>query len=289
MRTPFTKYQTVEDISSHLNDENDLIYPICDNVLFLTKKCIYPFEDEICYFDKNQATIVGLFIKQVYLFEEIYCSYKECKINVYLIYQRIIFEAYLKMRYLIKYGEDAQREYRLYSFKDRKTFYNKYSDKNFGYFKVRNDKFLLDLADEGFTMDDLYEMHKSFGGKNIRQLTEEFVDDQSYSSLYGGIASDPIHSDWGEIRQLYLQKTEECRYVGIPNQDYKHFRMLIPMVHLIVESSLYYTEWLQTIDESLKIVAVYKNLFNEMERMCILIMKAVFNEYQNNPNKYMME
>lgn len=288
MWTPFTKYQTVEDISSHLDDENDLIYPICDNVLFLTKKCIDPFEDEVCIFDKNQATIVGLFMKQSYLFEEAYCSYKKCKINVFLLYQRIIFEAYLKMRYLIKYGEDAQREYRLYSFRSRKAFYDKYSDKNSGYFKVRNDKFVLDLADEGFTMDDLSEMHKSFGGKNMRQLTEEFVDNQSYSSIYG-MGSDPIHSDWGDIRQLYLQKTEDCRYVGILKQDYKHFRMLIPMVHLIVESGLYYTEWLQTIDEYLKIVAGYKNLFNEMGRMCILIMKAVFNEYQNNPNKYMME
>lgn len=109
------------------------------------------------------------------------------------------------MSYLIIHGEKAQKEYRLYSFKDRYRFFKSSKDKENGYFDVRNKKFLEDLKSEGFKLEDLESAQKSFGGKNMRQLIEEIDGEGLYNSLYA-IMSDSIHSDWGETRQVYLTK-----------------------------------------------------------------------------------
>jgi len=289
MITPFTGFQKKEDIEPYIDNDSKLIYPICDNILFVAKKCIDPFEEDCCVYDKNQATIVGFYKKQISLFEEFLDSYKLGKFNLCVLYQRIIYEAYLKMRYLIKYGDDAQKEYRLYSYKDRKMFYDKFKDENDGYCEVRNAKFLLDISDDGFAINDLTVRGKAFGGKNVRQLVQELEDDSLYSSLYG-MASDSIHSDWGELRQIYLKKTEDGRYFANTDETYPvHFRYLIPMADLIIDTSKYYIDWNQTIDDKLKIMLAYSSILEEMKRVCSLVMEFVFDTYQTSPNNYMTE
>ena len=289
MITPFTRYQRKEDVKPCLDDDLKLVYPICENILFAAKKCIDPFEEDCCVYNKNQSTIVGFYVKQIRLFEEFFDSYKFGKLNLCVLYQRIIYEAYLKMRYLIKYGYDAQKEYRLYSYKDRKTFYDKFKDEKDSYCEVRNTKFLFDLSNDGFTIDDLAAKGKAFGGKNVRQLVQEFEDDTLYSSLYG-MASDSIHSDWGELRQIYLMKTEDGRYLA--NTDATspvHFRYLIPMADLIIDTSKYYIDWNQTIDDKLKVMLAFSSILDEMKRVCKLVMEWVYEDYQATPSKYMKE
>ena len=289
MTTPFSIFQKREDIEPYIDNDSKLIYPICDNILFVAKKCIDPFEKDFCVYDKNQAKIVGFYVKQIRLFEDFFDSYKLGKFNLCVLYQRIIYEAYLKMRYLIKYGDDAQKKYRLYSYKDRKMFYDKSQDKKDGYYEVRNAKFLLDIADDGFTIDDLAATGKAFGGKNVRQLVQELEDDSLYLSLYG-MASDSIHSDWGELRQVYLMKTEDGQYLANAEETSPiHFRYLIPMADLIIDTSKYYIEWNQTIDDKLKVMLAFSSILDEMKRVCKLIMEWVYEDYQATPSKYMKE
>jgi hypothetical protein len=289
MITSFTRYQRKEDVKPCLDDDSKLVYPICENILFAAKKCIDPFEEDCCVYNKNQSTIVGFYVKQIRLFEEFFDSYKFGKLNLCVLYQRIIYEAYLKMLYLIKYGDDAQTEYRLYSYKDRKAFYDKYKDVRDGYYDVRNKKFLLDLSDDGFTIEDLATKDKAFGGKNVRQLFGEFEDDSLYSTLYG-MASDSIHSDWGELRQIYLTKTENGWYLANEEETSPiPFRYLIPMSDLIIESSKHYIEWNQKVDDKLKIMLAYSSILEEMKRVCSLVMEFVFDTYQTSPNNYMTE
>lgn len=288
MFSPFTKFQRIEDIKPCIDDDPKLIYPICNNILFAARKCIDPFKEDCCVYDKNKATVVGFYLKQIRLFEEFFDSYKSGKMYLCVLYQRVIYEAYLKMRYLIKYGEEAQRVYRLYSYKDRKSFYDKYSSED-GYYKVRNEKFIIDLSDDGFSLEESSQKCKAFGGKNVRQIVEELEDDSLYSSLYG-IASDSIHSDWGELRQIYLSKLEDGRYITNTEKETKiHFRYLIPMAILIIDSSKYYIEWNQKMDDNLKIMLGNSYLLDEMKRVCNLIMESVLIDYQNIPKKYMLE
>lgn len=81
MISPFSKFQKVDDIQPCLESEDRVVYPICDNIIFTAKKCLDPLEDGYIAFDKNQATIVGLFHKQVLLFSELYAHYKEGKMH----------------------------------------------------------------------------------------------------------------------------------------------------------------------------------------------------------------
>ena len=126
------------------------------------------------------------------------------------------------MKYLIIHGETAQHEYRLLSYKDRYKFYEQTKDEDNIYFKSRNAKFLNNLQDDGFSLDDLKPIigKKAFGGKTFRDLVRDLDDDRLYTSLYG-ILSDPIHSDWGEISQVYLCRSSEDD-VYVPNLDIQY-------------------------------------------------------------------
>ena len=165
MVTPFSKFQKIEDIEPLMDKEEQLLYPLVDNTIMMLNKIIDPFEENIPLFDKNEATIVGLFIKQTKLLADFYNAYKADNIHLCLILSRVLYEAYIKMSYLIIHGEEAQKEYRLYSFKDRYRFFKNSKDKENGYFDVRNKKFLEDLKSEGFKLEDLESAQKSFGGK----------------------------------------------------------------------------------------------------------------------------
>lgn len=290
MTTPFSQFKSENDIRPYLNDDHSLIYPVCENVLFVANKCIDPFEETIFIYDKNQATVVGLYVKQVMLYKDYLDAYKSNKLHLCCLYYRVIYESFIKMQYLMRYGTEEQKAYRLYSYKDRYDFYKSHINDENGYFKVRNDKFLQDLADDGIEIMDLDHMHRSFGGRNFRQLVEEFDKENLYTSLYG-IGSDSIHSDWGDIRQVYLRKTIDKGYVAYQSFDNKivHFRMLVPLADMLIDSSDKFIDWNNDIDFCLDILSSYKSILNEMKRMCKLIMSTVFHDYQSNIDKFMYE
>jgi hypothetical protein len=290
MISPFSNLKTADDVAPLLDDDNKLVYPLCDNTIFIIHKCLNLDPNQYIVYDKNQATIAGLFFKQVKLFEEFYNSYKEGKMYLCFIFQRIIYEAFIKMKYLIKYGDNAQITYRAHSYKNRNKFFETHNSSESGYIKVRNDKYMSNIAEDGFTIDDIKNSKNSFGGKNLSQLIEEFDDKAVYSSLYG-IASDAIHSDWGEIRQIYLQKTPDKNHYIIPDSISMkgHHRYLIPMLDIINCSSINFIDWLLSIDFHFKALKAYKKPLEEFNRVSCIIMLNVFKEYEQNPTKYMYE
>lgn len=284
MVTPFSKFRNIEDIAPLMDKDEKLLYPLVDNTIFVLNKIIDPYEDQVILLGNNDATVVGLFIKQFKLFKDLYNAYKSGNTHLCMILNRIIYEAFIKMKYLIAHGIEAQKDYRLYSFKNRYNFYKETKDKKDGYSLVRNKKFLLDLEEEGFTLDDLKNLKRSFGGKNMSQLIEEIDGKGLYNSLYA-MMSDKIHSDWGETRQMYLQKNEDNMYFPKYEKEEIHGRILVPVVQIIISSTESFIKWRKYNEYN----GFFQPLLLEMKRMFYLLGEYYMHIYMTTPQKYMKE
>lgn len=284
MVTPFSKFRNIEDIAPLMDKDEKLLYPLVDNTIFVLNKIIDPYEDQVILLGNNDATVVGLFIKQFKLFKDLYNAYKSGNTHLCMILNRIIYEAFIKMKYLIAHGIEAQKDYRLYSFKNRYNNYKETKDKKDGYSLVRNKKFLLDLEEEGFTLDDLKNLKRSFGGKNMSQLIEEIDGKGLYNSLYA-MMSDTIHSDWGETRQMYLQKNEDNMYFPKYEKEEIHGRILVPVVQIIISSTESFIKWRKYNEYN----GFFQPLLLEMKRMFYLLGEYYMHIYMTTPQKYMKE
>ena len=69
MISPFDNFQKPEDVKPYIDDNEKLILPICDNIVFALGKILDPFEDDLAVYDRNQGTVIGAFVKQYQLFQ----------------------------------------------------------------------------------------------------------------------------------------------------------------------------------------------------------------------------
>lgn len=290
MWTPYKDLETIEDIMPLLEDNNKLIIPICDSITTLIDKRIDPYENEYISVDRDRATVIGLFTKIFKCYQDALTAYKNNKFEICIIHQRIIYEAYIKFLYLMKHGKTVQRQYRLISYKNRYEFYKTYPEtciEDHGYFHVRNTKFLELLKADGFTIEDLENNKKwKLDGKSFKQLQQELENEELYSSVYG-MASDPIHSDWGEISQLHLIANDK-EGVMCANKDYNpsHYRYIIPFVIIPIDAAITYIQWIK---EELEITLLENLLpiFYDIKRVLNIIAKQIFIEYKGE--KYLYE
>lgn len=291
MLSPFNIYQNPEDVRPYIDDNEKLILPICDNIVFALGKCLDPFEDNFVIYDRNQATVLGAFVKQYQLFQSFVRASRDCDVAATIIFQRIIYEAYIKMRYLIKHGEEAQKEYRLCSYKNRYKVYQAYKDDHNHLTRIAIEKFKANIKNEDFSIEDIAEAEakkkKAFGGKTFSQLVEEFDQKETYTPVYGYL-SDSIHTDWGETRQLFLHETEDASFVYNPQKEIKiPARQLVAQAQLMLESSFAFIDWLESVDKKFDIVGIMESFLKELQRVLSLIMVNILKDYQTD--KYLYE
>lgn len=291
MLSPYNKYQKPEDVRPYIDDNEKLILPICDNIIFALRKCLDPFEDNFVTYDRNQATVLGVFIKQYQLFQSFVKASRDNDVAATIIFQRITYEAYIKMQYLIKYGEESQKEYRLCSYKSRYKVYQTYKDNDNQIARIMIEKFNADIKNEDFSIEDIAEAvakkRKGFGGKNLSQLVDEFEQKNIYIPIYGYL-SDSIHTDWGETRQLFLQETDDASFVYNPQKDIKTpARLLAAQAQIMLDSSFLFFDWLESIDRKFDIVSIMEALLIEHNRVLSLILVNISEDYKSD--KYLYE
>ena len=288
MLSPFNIFQKPEDVKPYIDDNEKLILPICDNIVFALGKSLDPLEEDFVSYDRNQATVLGIFVKQYQLFQSFVRASRDCDMSATIIFQRIIYEAYIKMQYLIKYGEDAQKEYRLCSYKNRYKFYQSNIEAPNDIARIAIEKFKADINNEEFSIEDIANAKKNwaFGGKKISPLVEEFDPKETYTSVYGYL-SDAIHTDWGETRQLYLQETEDASFVYNPQKQIKiPARQLAIQAQLMLESSFVFIEWLESIGLKFDIIGIMKSFLKELQRVLSLVMVNMFEDYRTDKFLY---
>lgn len=287
---PYTNIKTIADLEGLLDDDNLFIIPLCKSIVTLTSKFLDPYNDSYITVDRNHATVMGLLVKILKCYQECVKLYEEEKCELISLYSRIIYEAFIKMKYLIKYGEKTQKHYRLISYKSRFDFYIKTKDEEGerkNYYWVRNKKFLDALSEDGFTLEDLGTVKNwKLDGKNFRQLLQEIESDELYTSLYG-IGSDSVHSDWGEIRSFHLMGKEDTMCAKV--EYYKpHYRVIIHLGRIQIDATIAYIEWFEKELES-KILSPFLELLLDLERVIDIIDLDILKTYADNPQKYLYE
>jgi len=189
------------------------------------------------------------------------------------------------MKYLILKGNASQKHYRLISY--RRRYKNlKELETAGGIGQVMIDKFKYAMSIDGFEFSDFEaENSKEKGrkweldGKNFSEIHKEVEIPETYSYVYG-MVSEVIHSGWGDIRQLHLAYCEGDFF--IPKLDFYNNndnRLIAPIISLLIEASEQFLDWAER--------TVEKENFAEHKRINKLLIQYIFNNYENNSEKYL--
>lgn len=289
MPTPYTNIKTEQDVIPLLSD-NNFVLSLCENLTFLMRKSISPTEDSYISCPREEAPVLGLYVKIYKFWKECLDVYKRGEYGVYIVYERILYEAFTKMVYLIVNGKEALDDFRLTSYKNRINAYNKTEKKVDGVNLVRNTKMLDDLKADGFTIEDLKTIHP----KNFKTILD--IVDQSYTqeekdliyTLEYGLSSDAIHSDWGELRQIHLSDIEDGMMIpNIGEQVFNHYRVILPIADII---SMAIQTFIPYINETKAIVIAGDALVSmaeDIQRVLRLIFEHIKEEYEYTPDAFM--
>lgn len=291
MLTPYTTIKTKEDVIPLL-EENTFVLSLCENLSFLMNRSISPNNNEYISCPRAYAPILGLYVKIYKFWKECLNVYKRGEIGIYIAYGRILYEAYIKMLYLMYNGTEALNEFRLISYKNRISAYKKTNNSSEGIDLVRNIKFLEDLQADGFTINDLKYAHpRTF--KSIQEIAEKTYTKEEKDILYTliyGLSSDAIHSDWGELRQIHLNDIGDG--MMMPNIDeitYNHYRIILPMADIVSQAIQVFIPFINETKEIIIAGNFFVTTAEEIRRVICLVFEHVADEYENNPDVFLLK
>lgn len=281
---PFCNLTNKDEVAALLKDDNLLILPICDDLILIFNKMINPSADCYLVVEQEHAPIVGLFHKQVRFFKYYVNAYKAKNVDISILLNRVIYEAYIKMLYLIDNPNDV-KEYRALAFKPHLKILEDERFADTPILAVFKKKFDDAMKVENLSIEDIKNARKNPGGKNFRQM-QEIYEPGLYDAIYS-MTSDCIHSGWNEIRQMYLRCDEDNRlyFADIDYSQVPHFRMLLTMAEVLMTSSLYYYNWVSKNYPG--VVPNVSRIILEIKRVCKLINDVVIDTYKNNPEEYL--
>ncbi len=273
-----------ETIINNLEKDNDYILSLCDQLLCILKIIIDPDEERYICMSRDDATILGLFVKQYKYLQDIVDSYKSQNTHLFFLLQRIRYEAIIKMLYLMKHP-DARREYRIKSYKNRHNVYKEHNNDTM--FLVMISKYLEDIQKDSISIDELDQIKNwKLGSINFDQMVGEVDHKENYRLAYG-LPSDMIHSDWGEIRQLYLDQNEDGTLMFHDLEDKPlHYRALLYELAISCKAATSYMKWVEDID-NIEYSDRIKTRICEINDVLIIAQKHVLNIYSSSPDTYM--
>lgn len=256
------------------------------------KKSISPNDDDYICCPREQAPILGLYVKIYKFWKERLDVYKRGEFGVYIVCERILYEAFTKMVYLIVNGKEVLDNLRLTLYENRIKAYNKTEKEVDGVNLVLNTKLLDDLKADGFTVDDLKAIHpKNF--MTILNLVDQTYTQEEQDLIYAlgyGLSSDAIHSDWGELRQIHLSDIgDDMMIPNINERVYNHYRIILPIADII---SMAIQAFIPYINETKAIVIAGDALVSmaeEIQRVLRLIFEHIKDEYDDTPDAFMIE
>lgn len=234
------KFKAIRSVGD-LDSVDNLIKAICDTVFRVSLIIVDPMKDSLISYEPNDATIVGLMVKQHKCFRRLIDAYERGSLGIDISHFRVNLEAYVKMLYLINGGEEARKEFRIKSYKNRYEEYKRGGEDAIS--TVFYNKFLTDLAADGLNLSDLdCVTNWHLGNTSFRGLLKKIDREEIYNLAYG-LMSDPIHSDWGDIRQNHLQYRNNGQYVIRLDENIYPLRINLSFVYMHLYSLTDFITW----------------------------------------------
>ena len=293
MKEKYSNIKAKDQIELFLND-NTFIFGLCEELSTLMYKSFGDNGEQIMCCPRKYAPILGLYVKIYKFWIECEETFKEGKSGVYIAYCRILYEAFTKMNSLILGDEQTLQNFQFNSYRRRLKGYQQISHRTDGVSGVMTKKFLDDITQDGFTIDEMKEPKRN--EKNFKELSatvqaHSFTKAEQeliYTFAYG-ISSDAIHSDWGELRQFYLISSSDGTLMmpKLDNDKDLDYRGIITTANIIIKSIAVFISF---VNEQKIFLTISENIFEQLEnlyRIFSLISEYIFDEYKNNPYKYM--
>lgn len=194
-------YSEISSLSDYQNsDKANLIKDVCDGLSAIAKR-VLDIDGEKCFaVPIEYAPIAGLFNKQRILFKHFCDAYHNQDSEICALFNRILFETYIKMLYLIDHPEES-KSYRALSFKSHIRILDEIGDNPIT--NVFKKKFEFALKSNGLTLDEIKSAPKNLGNRSFYDLLKEYMSEKAYAPLYSQ-PSDSLHSGWNDIRQFYM-------------------------------------------------------------------------------------
>lgn len=269
-----------EELCSLLNNNDDFAISLAKSLSEVAHTIIEGDGTQCISFSPDIAPMIGLFAKQSYLFDKIISCYENQDPEIYYIISRVIYEASIKMRYLIELPERVV-DYKASSYLPHTKVLNNFN-LNKDISSVFEMKFNAGLSNDGLTKDDVINSKKL---PNFHKLLEHFDESQIYDASYS-LPSGSIHSDWNEIRQIYLFfDNESGNYIaGLNEKNKLDLRMIIAESLSFCHSLQDFLSWHMPDIEEDSFFARYINKIYVLLKECF---KYILSVYENNPTKFM--
>ncbi len=199
-------YPEISSLSDYQkSDRENVIKDVCDSLSAIAKR-VLDIDGTQCFaVPIEYAPVAGLFNKQRILFSRFCTAYNNQDSEICVLFNRILFETFVKMLYLIDHPDETIN-YRALSFKSHIRIINENGDNPIS--SVLTKKFEIALKHNRLSTDDIKSAHKNIGNKSFYDLLKEYMSEKAYAPLYG-LPSDSIHSGWNDIRQYYMFYDDE--------------------------------------------------------------------------------
>jgi hypothetical protein len=202
-------------------------------------------------FTKEQAPIVGLMVRIWKLYDMMCYHVSQNHGEISSMFIRPIYEAYIKVMYLIanptSYESFIRTSYKsdIEMYKDLKPKEEEGSLDQAGTKILRRIESLMDR--DNLDIEELLQINHSgwrFDGKDFRTISKEILPDNFYTFIFSN-SSSFIHGDWRDIRKSHLAE-ENRRYYPDPETDPVDPRYILPISIIIIKALSAYTHWAST-------------------------------------------
>lgn len=230
------------------NDYMEFAFELSNHIRYLmfVSASLLP-QNQTNGYGKHSAVIVGLFIRVCKLYDALCYHVSENQGEIATIFSRLIFESYVKMRYLIKKGQESTNNFIFVSFQSTvdqyKDLVTKQAQRDLTPIEERILSKIEGQFDEiGIDKESLFSNKDwRLDGKSFKGLCKYLDIEASYYFIFGAQSSF-VHGDWYDIRAHHLTYRND-KYQPRIDHHSVDTRYICPISILCLDALIDFLKW----------------------------------------------